>query len=196
MKNSYEFRKLAREQLKNSYWMLLLATFIVAAVPGATSMAIVGFVILGPLVVGESYLLLDVIDNNSKGDRLEFLFEGFKKSFLNSFLAELLSKLFIFLWSLLFIIPGVIKFFSYKMVPYIIAENPDIDAIAAITLSREMMNGHKFRLFKLYLSFIGWVLLSILTLGIGLILLLPYVKLSVANFYRELKPLKKVMIEE
>jgi uncharacterized membrane protein len=82
------------------------------------------------------------------------------------------------------------------MVPYIIAENPEIDAIQAITLSREMMNGHKMRLFGLYLSFIGWVLLSILTFGIGLVLLLPYVKLSVANFYRDLKPKQKIFIEE
>jgi uncharacterized membrane protein len=196
MKTSYELRKLAREQLRVSYWMLLLATFLVAAIPGATSMAVVGFVILGPLLVGEAYLLLDVVDNNSKGDKFELLFEGFKKSFLNAFVAELLSKIFIFLWSLLFIIPGIIKFFSYKMVPYIIAENPEIDAIQAITLSREMMNGHKMRLFSLYLSFIGWVLLSILTFGIGLILLLPYVKLSVANFYRDLKPKQKIFIEE
>ena len=195
MKTSSELRALARQQLKPRLWWVILFVWIVAAVPSATSVAAVGFIILGPLLVGQSYYLIDIIENNAKGDRLEFLFEGFKKSFLNSFLASLLSSIFIFLWSLLFIIPGIIKAFAYSMVPYIIAEEPEIDAIEAITKSRELMNGNKLRLFTLYLSFIGWFILCLFTFGIGFIFLLPYVQMSIANFYLDIRG-KKVVVAQ
>ncbi len=195
MKNSSDFRALARAQLKPRLWWVVLVVFIVAALPGATSMAAVGFVLAGPLLVGQSYYLLDIIENDAKGDRLEWLFEGFKKSFLNSFLAWLLSSIFVFLWSLLLIIPGIIKSLAYSMAPYIIAEEPDIDALAAIQKSQDMMRGNKMRLFSLYLSFIGWFILSILTFGIGFIFLLPYVQMSVANFYLDIRG-KKVVVAQ
>ncbi|MDO9628367.1 MAG: DUF975 family protein [Acholeplasmataceae bacterium] len=192
MKTSYELRALAREQLKPRYWWVLLFVLIVAMVPSATSVAAVGFIIMGPLLVGQAYYLIDIIENNAKGDRLEFLFEGFKKSFLNSFIASLLAGIFIFLWSLLFIIPGIIKAFAYSMVPYIIAEEPEIDAVAAITKSRELMNGNKMRLFFLFASFIGWFILCLFTLGIGFLFLMPYIQMSVANFYIDIRGRKIV----
>lgn len=195
---SSEFRAQARAQLATRYWWVLLVCLIVVAVPGATSMAVVGFVLAGPLLVGQSYYLLDVIENNAKGDRIEWLLEGFKKSFLNSFLASLLSSVFIFLWSLLFIIPGIIKSLAYSMVPFIIAEEPEIDALEAIQKSQDMMRGNKTRLFTLYLSFIGWFILAILTMGIGMIFLYPYIQMSVANFYLDIRGKKVVtaQIEE
>lgn len=91
------------------------------------------------------------------------------------------------LWALLFIIPGLIKMFSYAMTPYILSENPDLTASDAIHRSRMMMRGHKFDLLWLYLSFIGWGILSILTGGIGLFWLSPYVESAKAAFYEEVK---------
>lgn len=99
----------------------------------------------------------------------------------------LLMRIFIFLWSLLLFIPGIVKSFSYAMTPFILEENPDLSANEAIDHSRAMMRGHKFDLFWLYLSFIGWAFLAILTLGVGLLWLIPYMQTSLAAFYEDVK---------
>lgn len=102
--------------------------------------------------------------------------------------AMFLRDLFLFLWTLLFIIPGIIKHYSYRMVPYILADDPTIGGKDAITLSRQMMNGHKWNTFVLDLSFIGWELLSILTVGLlGLFYVKPYEAATGAELYRVLK---------
>lgn len=98
-----------------------------------------------------------------------------------------LMHLFTFLWTLLFIIPGIVKAFSYAMTPYILDERPELSAGEAIDHSRAMMKGHKFDLFWLYLSFIGWGILCIFTLGIGLLWLVPYMQTAVAAFYEDVK---------
>jgi len=99
----------------------------------------------------------------------------------------LLSKVFIFLWSLLLIIPGIIKSYAYRMVPYILADNPNIGAEKAIELSNEMTRGHKFDIFVLDLSFIGWYLLGTLALGIGVFLVMPYDNATNAELYLVLR---------
>jgi uncharacterized membrane protein len=98
---------------------------------------------------------------------------------------NLLLLLYILLWTLLLIIPGIIASLSYAMTPYIMAEDTEIGANEAITLSKEMMKGHKATLFYLYFSFIGWALLCALTLGIGCLWLSPYMSAAEANFYRD-----------
>ena len=98
-----------------------------------------------------------------------------------------LMSVFIFLWSLLFVIPGIIKAFSYAMTPYILEEHPELTANEAIDHSRAMMKGHKFDLFWLYLSFIGWGILCIPTLGIGTFWLIPYMQTAQASFYEDVK---------
>ena len=103
-----------------------------------------------------------------------------------AFCLRLLTALYLVLWTLLFIIPGLIKTYSYAMAPYIMAEHPDWSANECITRSRELMDGHKFELFCLDLSFIGWDLLCILSLGIGFIFLRPYKEAAKAAFYRNL----------
>lgn len=92
-----------------------------------------------------------------------------------------------FLWSLLLVIPGIIKSFAYSMAPFIAEDHPEYSVSQAISESCRMMKGHKFDLFYLYLSFIGWFLLSILSCGIGLLWLQPYVENAVAAFYNDLK---------
>ena len=99
----------------------------------------------------------------------------------------LLVGILTFLWSLLFIIPGIIKAFSYAMTPFILDENPELGASEAIHRSRMMMKNHKFDLFWLYLSFIGWFLLCCITCGIGFIWLTPYINTAKASFYEEVK---------
>ncbi|MBQ5416090.1 MAG: DUF975 family protein [Bacteroidales bacterium] len=91
------------------------------------------------------------------------------------------------LWTFLFIIPGIIKAFSYSMTPYILHDNPELSASEAIHRSRMMMRGHKFDLFWLWLSFIGWMFLCILTAGIGFLWLCPYMETAQAAFYQDVK---------
>ncbi|MCR4824741.1 MAG: DUF975 family protein [Bacteroidales bacterium] len=110
---------------------------------------------------------------------------------LSNYLHKVLGMFFmglkVVLWTFLFIIPGLVMSFAYAMTPYILEEHPEISAWEASARSREMMAGHKFDLFYLYLSFIGWILLAILTLGIGFLWLEPYMSSAVAAFYNDLK---------
>jgi len=99
----------------------------------------------------------------------------------------LLVYIFTVLWMLLFIIPGIIKVFSYSMTPYILEEYPELSASEAIHRSRLMMRGHKFDLFWLMLSFLGWAILCVFTAGIGFLWLQPYMSTSIAAFYEEVK---------
>ena len=127
--------------------------------------------------------------------KLENLFDGFKQ-FGSSFLLWLLEWIFLTLWTCLLIVPGIVKSFSYSMAFYILPDNPGIGAAEAITRSRKMMDGYKIQLFKLYLSFIGWALLCCLSLGIGFLWLIPYIKLSEADFYRYLKESQSLEVSD
>lgn len=114
-----------------------------------------------------------------------FAFDG--SNYKGIIFSMLLRDVYLFLWSLLFIIPGVVKAYSYKMVPYLLAENPNMGADNAITLSRKMMDGHKFNTFVLELSFIGWYLLGALALGIGIFFVNPYFYATEAQLYIALR---------
>ena len=102
-------------------------------------------------------------------------------------LGQLLMGIFIFLWSLLLIVPGIIKAYSYAMTPYILVDRPELSVRDAIRLSGRMMSGRKLDLFCLHLSFIGWMLLCILTLGIGILFLSPYMMTAQAAFYQDIR---------
>lgn len=102
-------------------------------------------------------------------------------------LGQLLMSVFVFLWSLLLIVPGIVKAYAYAMTPYILVERPELSANEAISLSSRMMKGHKFDLFYFQLSFLGWALLGILTLGIGFLWLSPYYMTAQAAFYQDVK---------
>ena len=100
-------------------------------------------------------------------------------------LLNLAMWLLILAWSLLLIIPGIIAAYRYAMAPYIMAQNPDIGVMDAIGQSKELMRGHKGRLFWLDLTFVGWAVLSVLTFGIGFLWLNPYMEAALAAFYLE-----------
>lgn len=94
--------------------------------------------------------------------------------------------LYVFLWTLCFIIPGIMAGYSYAMAPYIANDHPEMTAREAIAASKEMMKGHRWRLFCLEISFIGWALLAALTLGIGSFAVVPYMQTAEAFFYQDL----------
>ena len=103
----------------------------------------------------------------------------------------LLTVIFTFLWTLLLIVPGIIKSLSYALAPYILAENPELTANEAINRSMEMMNGHKMDLFLMVLGYTGFALLSLLALGIPLLWIYPYYQAVFAKFYEEVKAANK-----
>ena len=117
---------------------------------------------------------------------LENLFDGFRGGrYTRVFCALFLVRLFTFLWTLLLIIPGIMKAFSYALTPYILLDEPELTAKQAISRSCEIMQGRRWKLFCLYFSFIGWGILCLLTFGIGFLWLVPYMNASVAAFYED-----------
>ena len=139
---------------------------------------------LGSVVgVGYSRFNLELVDHNKAG--FEHLFQYFPW-WANAVCTRLLKGVYIFLWSLLLVIPGIIASYSYAMTEYILAEHPDMTAGEAIAASKEMMSGNRWRLFCLHVSFIGWAILCAFTLGIGNLWLNPYKNAAVAAFYREI----------
>ena len=143
------------------------------------------FVVFSPLQISLAHTYLKVADEEKP--QFNMLGYGFRNCWTQSALLGFFSNVFIFLWSLLFVIPGIIKSYSYRMSSYIMAENPEISALDAITKSKQMMKGHKFELFVLDLSFILWYLLVAITLGIASIYVMPYTTATRANFYLKLK---------
>lgn len=141
-----------------------------------------------PLAVGISRYFLNLRDRKTE---FSSLFMSFKDgNYFKVVGAMAWQALFTFLWTLLFIIPGIIKGISYSMTPFILAENPKIGYKRAIKLSMAMTEGHKGDIFVLYLSFIGWVLLGFLACcGIGLIFLTPYINATQAELYIKLRTL-------
>ena len=111
---------------------------------------------------------------------------GFQRWLRNAW-GMLLMGIKVMLWTFVFIIPGIIKSFSYALTPFLLVDCPELTPLQCIKLSNKMMKGHKFDLFYLYLSFIGWFLLGLLTLCIGYLWLAPYVQTSVASFYEDVK---------
>lgn len=107
--------------------------------------------------------------------------------YLNIVKAMFLKDLFVWLWSLLFVVPGIVKSYQYRMVPYLLAENPGMDYRRALDLSRAMTQGHKWDLFVLDLSFLGWWLLGAMLCGVGTLFVLPYVQATNAEVYEFLR---------
>lgn len=140
--------------------------------------------VLGSIVgVGYSRFNLDLVDRQKELE-IATLFDYFSH-WNNVVAAKFLQGLYVFLWSLLFIIPGIVASYSYAMTSYILAEHPELTASEAIARSKLIMSGNRFRLFCLRFSFIGWDLLCALTLGIGNLWLIPYKQAAEAAFYRD-----------
>ena len=157
-------------------WMLLSA---------ATGVMVIGkLIIMGTLETGVAliYLKLSYREPAEIGD----LFQPFQ-NFVNTFFAGFLSTIFTFLWSLLFVIPGIVKALAYSQVYYILCDHPEYTGREAIDASQEMMRGHKGELFLLQLSFFGWFLLSALTFGLLMFYVMPYYQSTLTEYYRYLK---------
>jgi len=142
-----------------------------------------GFLLGGVIELGYAQFLLKQHDGkNLDWHDLFSQFDRFGQGFAQKFLRGLYSTL----WGLLFIIPGIVKTYSYAMTPFIMAEHPNLTAQEAISASKDLMDGHKWELFVLRLSFIGWSFVAALTMNLGNLVLNPYKNAAEAAFYRQI----------
>ena len=209
MQLNSELRAQARERLEGKWGTFVLMTFLMLVIQ--TILQIPGYIgslleilspenvlaslsfsnisnILSLLALPLSWGLTVSLLRNHREESvdLENLFDGFRGGrYTRVFCALFLVRLFTILWTLLLIIPGIMKAFSYALTPYIIMDESELTARQAITRSCEIMQGRRWKLFCLYLSFIGWGILSILTFGIGFLWLAPYMNASIAAFYED-----------
>lgn len=191
-----QIKELSKQQLGgnifNSKWLMgLVACLIVMMITGACSFvpfvgAVGALILAGPLNFGIAYVFLKLARTGEEiavGD----VFEGFKSDFGGTIVLTIMIGIFTFLWSLLFVIPGIVKAYSYSMAYYIKVDHPEYDWQQCINASKEMMNGHKADLFVLDLSFIGWIIVGSCACGIGLLWVEPYMEAARANFYESIK---------
>lgn len=201
-----DIKSRAKESLKGKYWpavgVSLLASLIasittaiselmaysensaVAALAVIVTCAVSLFVVI-PVSLGITrYFILLAKGGSPAVDELFYLY---KHNLGTAVVTVLLEGIYIFLWSLLFLVPGIIKTYSYFMIEYMVAENPGMDRKRAFEITKATMAGDKWKAFVLGLSFIGWILLCGITFGIGFIFLSPYISATMSHYYLDLK---------
>jgi uncharacterized membrane protein len=194
------YKNRALSALENKWGNFVAITFVYGFIIGITQVlsgdkdspailhliGLVLFILALPLTWGFQTLFLGAVRGGEA--TAKDMFEGYNKELFSRVLTTtLLYYVYVFLWSLLLLIPGCIKSYSYAMTPYILKDNPEMKNNAAIEESMRMMDGHKLERFLLDLSFIGWAILSILTCCIGFLWLVPYMNMAHVNFYEDLK---------
>ncbi len=200
--NRKEIKAKAREAFVNQYWPVVgisvLVTLIMFAGGLINYIPVIGLavtvIVLPFCTVGLAWFSLSVYRNQQA--KIETVFEPFN-NFGHVLGGFWYMELFTFLWTLLFIIPGIIKSIAYSMAPYILVDQPDIPATEALEESMRMTNGHKGEIFVFYLSFLGWMLLSAITMDIvGIFYAFPYYTVSLAGIYEELKAESQGIVSE
>lgn len=208
MKQNFEYRNTAFAMLKADWkgavMLLLIIMVINTAISSAlgrvfTSEESASFALLiAEIFIGIplSYLLIKELLGFVRGEKIEIsssLVDKFKADYLKSIKVIGLMTIYVFLWSLLLLIPGIIKAYSYCFAPFISMDNENLTAEECIEQSMKMTQGYKMKLFLLDLSFIGWYFLSILTLGIGLLWVIPYHEAAHIMIYEDIKAQPQVV---
>ncbi|MEI6124143.1 MAG: DUF975 family protein [Bacteroidota bacterium] len=179
----------ARESLRGK-WGLAVGTYLLYSliVGGASNLPYIGahasLIIGGPMMLG--MVMFSLALSRHHRARLKHLFKGFQR-FWMALGTYMLMMLFVFLWMLLLIVPGIIAALSYSMTFYIQADDKTMGPFDALEKSKKMMYGYKWKYFCLQWRFFGWAMLSILTLGVGFLWLVPYIQVSKAKFYDDIK---------
>ena len=191
----------AKAQIKDKIGILIAVTLVIGAITGAASFLaslipgvgmVVSIILTPAFALSTVRIYLMVVRGGTP--EIKDSFSGFD-DFFSAFKVTLLVGLYTFLWSLLFIVPGIIKGYSYSMSLFVLAENKGKSARECIAESKAMMEGRKMELFVLDLSFIGWYLLCSLTCGLAFLYVTPLVNAALANFYEEIKPVVAVPFE-
>jgi len=194
MKSNQEFKNLALADLEGNWAKFAIATLLLFFISGGVGAAFDIFFYQGtsnlwsllclPLTWGYDVLFLRLI--RKEHSNVERMFDGYK-DFVRVFLLVLLKSIAVLIGFCLFIVPGIILALGFAMSDYILADDKEISSYDALKESWSLMKSHKTQLFWLSLSFIGWIILSFLTLGIGFLFLCPYMETTLAHFYEELK---------
>ncbi len=166
--------------------VIILSIYLLAIVIIFLIKTLIQIFLVNPVMVAKNVYY---VNNRNNMGRVRDLVTSFTRGSYSSIVKTMFMRdLYVGLWSLLFIIPGIIKYYSYFMVPYIVAENPSISVARAFEISKKTMRGQKWKLFVLQLSFLGWVLLgSLIFFGAGLIFLEPYMEATYVEFYEVMK---------
>lgn len=192
MKSNATIRAEARARLGGNIfgetWLyalcLLLGSSIVLSI---ASSFFIGIVLYGPLAFSLAYIFLSLVRGKDKIDFTDVT-QGFMNGqFVRTFLLWLIEGVFLFLWSMLLVVPGIIKAYSYRLAIYIAADRPELSPTECITESRRMMDGHKWQAFCLDVSMFLWMLVGSCACGIGTLWVSPYQYAANAAFYEAVK---------
>lgn len=203
MKTNVQIRQLTREAIRGKWLAGAVITLVFGILYGLISafsvlntddevifslLSLLTAIVIGyPLTVGYTMVWLNVVRNNTHPE-IKDLFGAFNRRYHRSAMGTLLlMNIYTFLWTLLLVIPGIIKSMEYAMTPFIIADEPELGCNEAIEKSMAMMHGHRWQLFKMYLGMIGWMILGVFTCYIAWLWIVPYYQTAFAQFYRELK---------
>ncbi|MCL2110456.1 DUF975 family protein [Microgenomates group bacterium] len=188
--NRKELKTRARATIKGKIWMVLAITLIVGigvSLIGQFTYGLGTLLVTGSIMISLAVIFLKMVQEDRKPELGDILI-GFKgDNFKRGLVAYLLMTVYVMLWSLLLIVPGIIKALAYSQVFYILADDDKIDPKEALKKSNKMMEGHKGEFFMLGLSFLGWGLLTAITFGIAAIWVAPYMQATYANYYLYLK---------
>lgn len=186
MLRASDFRKIARDKCKGEWGTAIITYLLMGVLVGVSAAVFIGPILLtGPLTLGFTIVIMKIM----RGEKAQItdLFEGFN-DFVRAFLLWFTNTILVALWSILFVIPGIIKQFAYSMSFYILRDNPELDFNEARKQSIAMMRGNKWRLFCLNFSFIGWYILSVFTFGLLMFWVAPYMEAAKFAFYESIKP--------
>jgi len=189
MSTRAELKTRAKAQIKGNIGILFLCGLIFAVICSTC----IGCILAPALILG--FMMIFLALTQGQKPQVGDLFKGVNL-FGRSLWLCIIVGIFTFLWSLLLVVPGIIKSLSYSMSYFVLAENPQMTAREALNESKKIMSGHKMELFVLYLSFILWMLLGAVTLGIAYIYIAPYMYATITNFYQEIKRPIQIAPEE
>lgn len=193
MTTSSEYRRRAREALDgnlfgNTWLYLLLVLLVTTCILSASAAVVVGpLLLIGPITIGVSSYTLHLVRRTEQKNKIDSVLDGFRGQIGDNILLGLLQTVFVFLWTLLFVVPGIVKMIAYSQSYFIKLDHPEYDAQTCITESRRMMDGHKWQYFCLSLSFLGWIIVGALCCGVGTLWVNAYMRAAYAEFYEDLK---------
>ena len=185
MSSRAELKSRAKDAIKGNIGIIFLCLLVVGLITGISGFTGIGPILLGPVfMIALIRMLLRMTEGQAP--QINEVFKGFDVFGKASWLMILIG-VFTYLWTLLLIVPGIIKGLSYSMAMFVLAENPDMTAREALNESKRIMKGNVGKLFVLELSFLPWLLLTMITFGIAGIYTAPYMYTTIANFYKEIR---------
>lgn len=180
-----DFRRIANEKVNAQITNSVIVYLLFFALMGiSTPTGIGAFILAGPATLGLTIFIIKV--SKREKAEIEDTFKGFN-TFVPALVLWILQQIFVFLWSLLFIFPGIVKHYAYSMAFFLLEEDKALDPSEALNRSQTMMKGHKWRLFCLDISYIGWLFLCALTFGILFLWVKPKMDLAHYEFFLDLR---------